>query len=228
MGHMNHELPPNTLTDMNTIKELSRHKAPAELPQALAYDGADLWIGSLATKRIYQIDTKSWTAKSELEVGGLPWGMVATGEGFRVIRGETEEDNRFVRSFKAGDAQVSDSGFQCPDDTGSQLSFDGKSLYVSQWYNQKILVLDEDGEVEKVYDAPRGICGQTIVENCIYLINTADEETNEYFIGRIDRCTGEYEDLAKVPFPARALAYDGSQFWTNHRAAGETVRFSLG
>ncbi|MBK1879194.1 YncE family protein [Pelagicoccus mobilis] len=212
---------------MKTITELSRHKAPADLPQALAFDGSDLWIGSLDTKRIYQIDTSDWSVKSEVEVNGLPWGLVATGDSFRLIRGETEEDSRYVRSFSSGDAAVSDSGYMCPDDTGSQLSYDAKNLHVSQWYNQKVLALDSDGEVERAYDAPRGICGQTIVDSYIYLINTADEETNEYYIGRIDRCTGEYEELAEVPFQARALAFDGEAFLTNHRAAGETVRFKI-
>lgn len=211
---------------MNTITELSRQKAPANLPQALAFDGSDLWIGSLETKRIYQVDTSNTSIKSEVEVNGLPWGLAFAGDSFRLIRGEAEEDNRFIRSFSLGDTAVSDSGYMCPDNTGSQLSYDGKNLHVSQWYNQKILALGPDGEVERAYAAPRGICGQTIVDNYIYLINTADEETNEYYIGRIDRCTGTYEDLAKVPFPARALAFDGEAFFTNHRAAGETVRFS--
>lgn len=212
---------------MKTITELSRHSAPAKLPQALAYDGTDLWIGSLDSKRIYQIDTSDWSVKSEVEVNGLPWGLVFTGDSFRLIRGETEEDSRFIRTFSAGELAVSDSGFMCPDDTGSQLSFDGKTLFVSQWYNQRILALDSDGEVERAYQSPRGICGQTFVDKCIYVINTADEETDEYFIGRIDLCTGDYEDLAKIPFPARALAFDGKSFLTNHRAAGETVRFSI-
>lgn len=212
---------------MNTIKELSRHKAPADLPQALAFDGTDIWIGSLATKRIYQIDTSDWSSKSEVAVNGLPWGLVKAGDQFRIIRGETEEDSRFVRSFALGDEEVSSEGFMCPDDTGSQLSYDGNKLYLSQWYNQKVLLLDADGEVERAYDAPRGICGQTIVGSHIYVINTEDEETNDYFIGRIDLCTGKYEDLATINFPARALAHDGEAFLTNHRAAGETVRFSL-
>lgn len=212
---------------MNTIKELSRHKAPADLPQALAFDGTDLWIGSLATKRIYQVDTSDWSTKSEVAVNGLPWGLAKTGERFALIRGETEEDSRFVRPFAAGDQTVSDEGFMCPDDTGSQLSYDGNSLYVSQWYNQKVLKLDSDGEVERVYHAPRGICGQTIVEKYIYVISTEDEETDDYFIGRIDLCSGDYEDLSKINFPARALAFDGQAFLTNHRAAGETVRFSI-
>ena len=36
---------------------------------------------------------------------------------------------------------------------------------------------------------------------------------------------GAYEELARVPFAARALAYDGSRFWTNHREANQIVAF---
>ena len=212
---------------MNSIIELSRRKAPAPRPQALAFDGAHLWIGSLATRRIYQVDPSGWEVVSEVAVKGMPWGLVHVGDSFRLIRGETEEDHRFIRAFSAGDAAVSEVGFRCPDDTGSQLSYDGETLYVSQWYNQKVLAVDAAGKVLKSYDAPRGICGQTAVGNYIYVLNTAAEDTNEYFIGRIDRMTGAYEDLAKVPFPGRALAYDGEAFLTNHRAVDETVRFTI-
>ena len=37
--------------------------------------------------------------------------------------------------------------------------------------------------------------------------------------------TGEFTDLARIPFAARALAYDGARFWTNHREANEIVAF---
>ena len=33
-------------------------------------------------------------------------------------------------------------------------------------------------------------------------------------------------DLAIVPFPGRALAFDGERFWTNHRDADQIVAFA--
>lgn len=212
---------------MSPIKELARHTAPADLPQSLAWDGESLWMGSLATKRIYQIDTQSWTVKYEVAAPGLPYGMVSVGEELRVLCGETAEDHRNIRRLMP--LHGFDTAFKlvCPDDTGSQLSYDGETLHVSQWYNQKIHALSPNGGVTKSYDSPRGICGQTIVGDFIYLISTAAEETNDYYLGRIDIETGAYEDLATVPFPARALAHDGQHFWTNHRAGGETIRFQL-
>jgi hypothetical protein len=35
------------------------------------------------------------------------------------------------------------------------------------------------------------------------------------------------QDLARVPFACRSLTFDGENFWTNHRAANETVAFML-
>ncbi|EDY81691.1 hypothetical protein VDG1235_1309 [Verrucomicrobiia bacterium DG1235] len=212
---------------MKTITELARLSAPADMPQSLAWDGETLWMGSLATKRIYQLDTKKWTVLTETEAPGHPFGMVSIGEELRVLCGETSEDNRYIRRLIPGHGFDTIFKLQCPDDTGSQLGYDGATLNVSQWYNQKVLAITEDGEVLKSYDCPRGICGQVIVDGQIYLANTADEDTNDYYLGRIDPTTGQYEDLAKIPFPARALAHDGTHFWTNHRAAGETIRFSL-
>ncbi|MEA2690302.1 MAG: hypothetical protein QOD51_2909, partial [Candidatus Eremiobacteraeota bacterium] len=34
------------------------------------------------------------------------------------------------------------------------------------------------------------------------------------------------EDVAIIPFPARALAFDGERFWTNHREADQIVAFA--
>lgn len=212
---------------MNPIKELARHKAPAALPQSLAWDGETLWLGSLANKRIYQIDTSDWSIKYEIDAPGTPFGMVSIGEELRVLCGETEEDFRNIRRLMPGHGFDTVFKLPCPDDTGSQLGWDGKILHVSQWYNRRVLALSPNGGVTKVYEAPRGICGQVIAGDYIYVANTAEEEKGDYFLGRIHRESGTYEDLALIPFPARALAHDGTHFYSNHRAGGETVRFTI-
>ncbi|MDQ8205262.1 hypothetical protein [Pelagicoccus sp. SDUM812003] len=211
---------------MKTITEIQRLQAPAKMPQSLAWDGDSLWMGSLATKKIYHIDPRSWSVTWQCDAPGLPFGMVVVNNELRVLCGETDQDNRIVRRCIPNHGFDTVYALPCPDDTGSQLSWDGKNLHVSQWYNQRILALSEEGDVEKHYHAPRGICGQTIVDNDLYILNTADEETDDYVLSRIDRQSGACQDLAKVPFPARSLAFDGEAFWTNHRAAGETVRFA--
>ncbi|MGA7200321.1 MAG: hypothetical protein WBX26_00715, partial [Candidatus Cybelea sp.] len=82
------------------------------------------------------------------------------------------------------------------------------------------------GNVVREIDLPRGICGQCYVDGIFYVVTTDDEESGDYFLGKIgDDGTGEFTDLARIPFAARALAYDGARFWTNHREANEIVAF---
>ena len=212
---------------MNPINELSRIDSIAPLPQGLAWRDDSLWMGSMDTKIVYQIDPSSWrTIKWQVQAPGTPFGITAVGDELRVLCGETEEDNRFIRRLIPGHGFDSKFKQPCPDDTGSQLGYDGQQLHVSQWYNQKVLALNEDGGVEKTYNSPHGIAGQCIVDDSIYLITTDAEETTEYFLTRIDPATGQADDIATVPFQARALAFDGEAFWTNHRAANQTVRFA--
>lgn len=51
----------------------------------------------------------------------------------------------------------------------------------------------------------------------------------EWRLARVGLRNGEteVEDLAAVPFASRSLAFDGEKFWSNHRAANETVSFTL-
>ncbi|MGH7326994.1 MAG: hypothetical protein ACREJX_01460, partial [Polyangiaceae bacterium] len=73
------------------------------------------------------------------------------------------------------------------------------------------------------------ICGQTFANGTLYALTTEDERTRDYWITRIDQSNGavRFEDVARVPFHARALAFDGKNFWTNHREAHEIVTVAL-
>ena len=211
---------------MEAIKEIKRLPSPVTLPQSLAWDGASLWMGSLDTNTVYQLEAEDLSIKWETKVPGYPWGITQTGATLTFISGEGEEDDRYLRKIAPGEGVISDYEVECPDFTGSQLGFDGESLHLSQWYNQRVLQLTNTGSIQKEYMAPRGICGQAIVGNSIYIANTADEESNDYFLSKIDQETGEVSDLARIPFPARALAFDGERFWTNHRDQHEIVCFT--
>ncbi len=212
---------------MLDVEELLRLPSPAPKPQSLAFDGTMLWMGSLETRRIYRIDPRTWTAREEATAPGVPYGMTVVGDELRVLCGEGDEDHRRVRRLVPGHGFKSQDSIACPGDTGSQLGFDGDRLYVSQWYNHRILSLDERGEVGTTIDVPHGICGQVIVAGRFYLVTTDDEAGNEYFLTRVDARDGtpDVADLARIGFPARALAYDGERFWTNHRAADQIVAF---
>ena len=212
---------------MKPIKELQRLASPAPKPQSLAWDGATLWMGSKATRRIYGIDPVTWSVGWETAAPGTPFGMTAVGNELRVLCGETAEDNRIIRRCVPGKGFDEAFALPCPDDTGSQLGFSGGKLHVSQWYAKKVLTLAADGSVERTIHVPHGICGQVWIDGIIYLVTTDAEETTEYWLTRIDPrpATPVIEDVARIPFQARALAWDGTKFWTNHREQNQIVAF---
>jgi hypothetical protein len=213
---------------MNDIKELQRLASPAPKPQSLAWDGALLWMGSRETRRIYGIDPAAWTVGWQTAAPGTPYGMTAVGAELRVLCGETAEDHRIIRRCLPRQGFDAAFGIPCPDDTGSHLGYDGRRLHVSQWYPKKVLALGADGSVERVIKVPHEICGQVFVDGFIFLLTTDDEETTDYWLTRVDPRpeTPKFDDLARIPFAARALAYDGTHFWTNHRERDQIVSFA--
>ena len=86
--------------------------------------------------------------------------------------------------------------------------------------------MDESGHVVRQIDVPHQICGQCFVDGQFYLVTTEDESTNDYFLTRVT-ANGQTrsEDVARIPFAARSLAFDGSRFWTSHREANQIVAF---
>jgi hypothetical protein len=56
-----------------------------------------------------------------------------------------------------------------------------------------------------------------------------EQGDEDWTISRLDlqAPAGAIDDLAKVPFQCRSLAFDGTYFWSNHRVANEIVRFAL-
>ena len=217
---------------MNPVEELLRLPSPAPKPQSIAFDGETLWMGSRETRRIYAINRATWAAHDEAQCSGVPWGMTVLGDELRVIHGEGADDDRVIARFVPGRGFQKHGSFRAPDGTGSQLGWDGDVLYVSQWYNKRILGVDAQGAVLSTIAVPHGICGQVVVDGRFYLVTTDDEETGPYWLTRVDARgdAGVVEvvckDLAVIPFPARALAYDGAHFWTNHREADQIVAFA--
>ncbi|HTU80692.1 MAG TPA: hypothetical protein VMF61_01095 [Candidatus Acidoferrales bacterium] len=213
---------------MQDVTEALRLPSPAPRPQSIAFDGEKLWMGSIETCRIYAIHPLQWTLIEEDKAPGKPWGMTVVGDELRVICGEGDDDSRIIRRFVPGHGFKNQDAIGCPDDTGSQLSYDGTWLYVSQWYNKRILGMDERGNVVKTIELPRGVCGQTYADGIFYVLNTDDEDGDQYFLTRVSvNGAAKYEDLGRVPFAARGLAYDGARFWSNHRERNEIVAFTV-
>jgi hypothetical protein len=214
---------------MKDVREVQRLASPAPKPQSLGWDGNLLWMGSRQTAQIFALDPATWTVRWHTSAPGTPYGLTCLNGELRVLCGETAEDNRIIRRCLPFHGFDSRYAAPCPDDTGSQLGWDGRSLHVSQWYPKKLITLGIDGEVQRVITAPHGICGQVWINGVCHLLTTDDEETTDYWVTRVDQSgpVPKFEDLARVPFAARALAFDGTHFWTNHREQNQIVQFAL-
>jgi hypothetical protein len=209
------------------ITELERLPSPAPTPQALAWHRGELWFGSRDLQRIYKMNLESWTIAEETHPPGTPWAGVSDGKALWFTIGEGAEDDRYMRRFEVG------KGFSeataCPDLTGSYLSYDGTHLYLSQWYKHRILKLDGDGNILREIAVGAEISGHAFVDGTLYVLCGTEQNGGDWRLARIDppQSRSAVNDLARVPFQCRSLAYDGERFWTNHREADQIVCFAI-
>lgn len=216
------------MQELPSVTETKRETSPARAPQALAWHDGVLWMGSRDLRRIYAIDSASWTVREELGAPGIPWAAVSDGAALRFTLGEGPEDNRYLRRFDAGTGWSESDRIACPEFTGSYLSYDGENLYLSQWYEHRILKLDASGNILRSFDVGAEICGHTFVGGMIYVLRGTEQNGEQWRIARFNPRLNEpeIEDLATVPLQCRSLAWDGEQFWSNVRAADKIVRFT--
>jgi hypothetical protein len=211
------------------IIEKRRLPSPAPTPQALAWDGKKnvLWMGSRDLRRIYAIDPIKWEVLQEVDPPGIPWAAVAINGELRFTIGEGADDDRYVYRYttEAGFSNL----FACPEFTGSYLSFDGRNLYLSQWYEHRILKFDANGNVIRRMDVGAEICGHTFAHGVIYVLRGQEQPNENWRIARLDpkEKTSEPKDVAVVPFACRSLTFDGELFWSNYRAKDTIISFAL-
>jgi hypothetical protein len=232
-----------------TIKEQRRFRSPTVTPQALAWDGQQFWLSSRDLGTLYRVGSENCKVAGEVDPPGVVWAAVATNGAVHVTIGKGTNDDRFVYRYDSKDGFTK--LFACPDLTGSYLSYDGENLYLSQWYEQRILKLDKSGNIIRKIDIGAEICGHVFANGALFVLrgtenvprpqyaggpptperfrSGAKQGEEQWWISRLDlrKKTPEVKDLAKVPFPARSLTFDGKDFWSNHRAASEIVSFSL-
>ena len=215
---------------MTTITELQRRASPFPKPQAIYVDGGTVWLSSRLTKNFYALDRSSWQVVWECAVpaGDAVWGVTKVGEDLYVVCGveAVDVDARRIRRLRPGVGFDPAFSLPCPDGMGSHLSHDGTSLVLSQWYPQKLISIGTDGKPGRVLAVPRQVVGQCFARGFFYLATTTNEESDDYFIERLDPATGECAMLARLGFSARGLAFDGTNFWTNHREQNEIVAFA--
>jgi sugar lactone lactonase YvrE len=211
------------------IFEKRRLPSPATTPQALAWDDNRkiLWMGSRDLRRLYKIDPVNWIVLDEQDAPGIPWAAVALNGELRFTIGEGAEDERYVYRYEpeAGFSKL----FACPEFTGSYLSFDGESLYLSQWYKKRILKFDATGKVVREIDVGAEICGHTFANGSIYVLRGQEHPNEDWQIARLDpnQERPRVEDIAVVPFASRSLTFDGELFWSNYRPKDTIISFAL-
>jgi hypothetical protein len=212
-----------------TIIERGRYPSPAPAPQALAWQGDKLWMGSRDLRRIYVIGPKKWEVLQEKEPPGIPWAAVATNGTLRFTIGEGPNDDRYIRRFAPETGFSEQDKIACPEFTGSYLSYDGENIYLSQWYKHRILRLDASGNIVRAIDIGAEISGHAFVNGMIYVLRGTEQNGESWSIARLDprEETPKVTDIANVPFACRSLTFDGTNFWSNHRAANEIVSFAL-
>jgi hypothetical protein len=217
---------------MQEIRNIRRRASPVVTPQALAWDGNSLWLSSRDLGTLYKVDPEQWKIVEELDPPGIVWAAVFTNDGWRFTLGKGLNDDRYVYRYTATDGFKK--LFACPDFTGSYLSFDGESCYLSQWYKGQIHQFDDSGKILRTLELGEEICGHTFVDGTLYVLRGREHKdvpnkTEEWRIARLDMQVKapRLEEIAPIPFATRSLTFDGEKFWSNHRAANETISFTL-
>jgi hypothetical protein len=216
------------MSEMPPIEEVERKLSPAPTPQALAWHRGELWFGSRDLQRIYRMDPSTWKVADEIQAPGIPWAATSDGDLLWFTVGEGPEDDRYVRRFEVGKG-FSAARIACPDFTGSYLSYDGANLYLSQWYKYRILKFDQAGSVMGEIPIGAEISGHVFVNGSIYVLRGTEQNGGDWRLARLDPRAPNpvIEELARVPFQSRSLAFDGEHFWTNHREADRIVCFKV-
>src|SRR5438309_5243363 len=206
-----------------SIIEKRRLSSPTITPQALAWDGEQLWMSSRDLGTLCKIDSEKWRVVGEVDPPGVVWAGVFTNNGWRFTIGKGLNDDRYVYRYAPDEGFTK--LFACPDLTGSYLGFDGKHLYLSQWYKGLILQVDDAGNASREIEVGKEICGHTFADGTLYVLRGTEQDGERWSIARVsfNGSNDKVDDLATVPFAARSLTFDGERFWSNHRAANETI-----
>jgi hypothetical protein len=213
--------------ELPAVREVMRVPSPAPAPQALAFDGETLWLGSWETQRIYGIVPQRFTVFEEANAPGRPVGMVSVGEELRVVCSEGSEDSRFIRRYIPGHGFKMNERIPCPDDTGSFLAFDGIHLWVSQRYNRRILEFDAQYRVLSQISLDAQIIGIAWIGGFLYASTWHGKENGGCKLARVLHRSTTIDYVASLPFAAISLAHDGTRFWTNDPRETAIVAFTL-
>src|SRR5947207_7261267 len=81
------------------IIEKRRLSSPTVTPQALAWDGKQLWMSSRDLGTLCKIDSEKWRVVEEVDPPGVVWAGVFTNDGWRFTIGKGLNDDRYVYRY---------------------------------------------------------------------------------------------------------------------------------
>jgi len=154
---------------MKAIAEIRRRSSPTITPQALAWDCNHLRVSSHDLGTLYKIDVETWKIVDEMirrELSGLPSHRATV----RCISRLAKDSTTIVTSIGMRRTKVLPNYSHVPISLGSYLGFDGECLYMSQWYEERILKFDARGNVIREIDIGAEICGHTFLNGSIYVL----------------------------------------------------------
>jgi hypothetical protein len=224
---------PVTTPELPLISEHRRLPSPAITPQALTWDRDHVWLSSRDLGTLYKIDIATWKIVEEIDPPGIVWAGVSSGNGNMCFTiGKGLNDDRYIYRYATNEGFIKQ--FACPEFTGSYVSFDGRNLYLSQWYKERILKFDDDGNILHEIGVGAEICGHTFADGMMYVLRGRENKdqpnkSEEWRIARLDprKETPRVEDIAALPFAARSLTFDGELFWSNYRAKDTIISFAI-
>jgi outer membrane protein assembly factor BamB len=215
------------MQSMQTVKEIARFPSPGGRPQPLAFHEGNLWVGCWETSHLYALDSKTGAVVDQVETPGLPYGLADFGGALRVVISLDEQDDRYLFTFLPGRGLDMESKIACPEMTGSHLTSDGKTLYLLQMSNRRILALDASASVQRTITLPSACAGICSTPGAFYVMPTEDDfDTLQFATLDIASNDPRFTPLATVPPEARALAFDGTAWWTSLREENQIVSFA--
>jgi len=212
---------------MQNVREIQRHPSPGGRPQPLAFHGGRLWVGSWDDDKLRAFDPASWTVVEEIAAPGRPYG-IAPFDGALAVVIALGDDDRYICRFTPGKGFDLDGKIACPDFTGSHLAANGSTLYLGQQGKHQILELGAGNSIVREIPLPTRCAGFGFDAGGECYMIAADEEFENLEFARFDlqQSSPAPAPIASVPFDARALAFDGSNWWTSHREESQIVSFS--
>ncbi|GAC1313560.1 MAG: hypothetical protein NVSMB21_24820 [Vulcanimicrobiaceae bacterium] len=216
------------LITMTNVHERAHLPSPGGRPQPLAFHGVTLYVGSRDTSHLYGIDPATRTIVDDVALPGPPFGLVSHGGELHVVVSVGDDDDRYLYRYVPGRPFNTEQRVELPERHGSNLASDGRTLYLVQATNSRIVALASDGTIERAVALPTRVAGACFHEGTLYTI-TADEEFEHLELAKlaIDASPASVTPIASISSDARSLAFGAGAWWTNYRDRSEIVSIAF-